>query len=124
MLTVDDMDGGLLLVEADGQLTTEDYFELVTRLEWFANGRMSPVRMLIRLGPKFEGWSLDRLLGGLKLDHGGPHPIARIAIVGDARWKDWGTRASGTALLGESRFFDQALRSDAERWLRAPPGNE
>jgi len=122
VLTVSDADGGLLLVDADGQLTTEDYFELVTRLEWFANGRAAPVRMLIRLGPRFESWSLDRLLEGLKLDHRGPHPIARIAIVGEARWKDWGAKAAGTGLVGEVRFFEPSRRADADQWLNAPTG--
>lgn len=122
MLTVDDMEGGLLLVQADGQLTAEDYFEFVTRLEWFANGRMSPVRMLIVLRRDFKGWSLDRLFDGLKLEQAGAPPIARIAILGDARWRGWGERKMGTALVGETRFFETGCRPDAEQWLRTPPG--
>lgn len=116
------MEGGLLLVQADGQLAAEDYFEFVTRLEWFANGRMSPVRMLIVLGRGFEGWSLDRLLNGLKLEHAGLPPIARIAILGDARWRDWGARASWPVFVGETRFFEAGCRPDAEQWLRTPAG--
>lgn len=124
MLSIDGVEGGLLVVDADGQLTTEDYFEFVTRLEWFANGRASPVEMLIRLGPRFESWSLDRLLEGLKLDHDDPHPIARIAIVGDERWKNWGARASEKGLVGEVRFFPAAGGAEAGQWLRGHPGDD
>ena len=120
MLTIAEGEQGTLHVHADGQLTTEDYVDFVTRLEWFMAGRDAPIDMLVELGSNFGGWNLDTLFRdkGFSLTAAGS--IRRIAIVGDQRWEDWATGALYAKLAADSRVFLTTSKLDASRWLSSP----
>lgn len=117
MLNIEKSDMGFLHVVADGQLTTEDYVDFVTRFEWYAKGESSPISMLIELGPNFGGWSLDTLFR----DHGfnltQRRPLGQVAILAEERWRDWGAGEAYSGLTRETRFFEQSEKSKAEAWL-------
>ena len=110
-------EGGVLRVCADGQLTTDDYIDFVTRFEWVARGQVSPILMLIELGPDFGGWSLDALFRDPGFNLKVRRPLGYIAILAEQRWKEWGAGASYAHLARETRFFDPADKVDAVRWL-------
>lgn len=109
--------GGVLQIYADGQLTTDDYIDFVTRFEWFAKGQSSPILMLVELGPEFGGWSLDALFRDPNFNLKLRRPLGYIAILADQRWKDWGAGASYANLARETRFFELGDKVEAVGWL-------
>lgn len=117
MLSIESWGEGVLRICADGQLSTDDYLDFVTRFEWFAGGRSSPFSLLIELGPQFGGWSIDALFRDLrvKLRPGGP--VRCIAVVADERWKDWASTGAYAALAREVRFFESEQARAARLWL-------
>ena len=116
MLSIEN-EGGVLQVYADGQLTADDYMEFVTRFEWFAAARSTPILMLIELGPEFGGWSLDALFRDSNFDLRSRRPLGYVAILADERWKEWGVGASYSRLANETRHFAIADKVDAVGWL-------
>ena len=117
MLTVERRPDGVLLIAADGLLTTEDYAEFVPRFEQLAH-LSNPV--LIELGPNFTGWSLGGLWRDLKFDATHLRQFGRMAVLGDKQWEKWGTQASDLLFPGEMRFFERENRRAAEEWLHEP----
>lgn len=117
MLTVDKRPDGILHVQADGQLTTEDYVAFVSRFERLAEPS-SPI--LIDLGPEFTGWTLGALWRDLKFDVEHQRQLGRIAVVGDKKWEKWGTEASAIIFPGEIRFVENEAAADAVAWLLSP----
>lgn len=115
MLTINDDHDGFLHVFADGQLSTGDYVDFVTSFEWFMGGQSSPILMLVELGSNFGGWGLDALFRDENFDLDVQRAIRGIAIVGDARWEEWGTGASYAALADDIRFFE--TKPPAIAWL-------
>ena len=120
MLTIEGGEGGLLHVYADGQLTTEDYVDFVTRFDWFISDGSSPITMRVELGSSFGGWSLDALFRDRKFGLMPQRCIRRIAIVADERWENWATGALYAGLAEEIRFFERETRAQADDWLREP----
>ena len=120
MLTIESGVEGLLHVYADGQLTTEDYVDFVTRFDWFISDGSSPVAMRVELGPSFGGWNLDALFRDREFGLMPHRRIRRIAVVGDERWENWATGALYADLADEIRFFEREMRAQADDWLREP----
>ena len=118
MLMIEERLQGSLYIYADGQLTTEDYIDFVTRFDWFAKGWSAPISMLIQLGPNFGGWDLDTLFRDNKFGLTPIRRIRRVAIVADERWKHWGSGESYAALAEEIRFFALQARMEADSWLK------
>lgn len=115
MLTVERRPDGVLLIAADGLLTTEDYAEFVPRFEQLARPS-NPI--LIELGPNFTGWSLGGLWRDLKFDTRHGEQFGRMAVVGDKKWEQWGVELSNPIFPGEMRFFERGEEGRAEDWLR------
>lgn len=120
MLAIAKGDHSTLHVLADGQLSTDDYVDFVTRIEWFLAGQDGPVDMLIELGPDFGGWNLDTLFRDKTFSLTAAGSIRRIAIVGDQRWEDWATGALYAKLAADIRFFLTTSKLDASHWLSSP----
>lgn len=120
MLTIAEGEQDVLQLYADEQLTTDDYVDFVTQLEWFVAGRTAPIDMLVELGPDFGGWNLDALFRDRAFALTAPGTIRRIAIVGDQRWADWASGALYAKLAADIRFFQTPSKLDASRWLSSP----
>ena len=45
--------------------------------------------------------------------------FGRIAIVGDAKWEEWGTRLSDPLFRAEMKFFESSQHQVAESWVRS-----
>lgn len=117
MLTVEKRPDGVLLIRADGQLTTEDFAEFVPRFEELARSGPNPMR--IELGPDFTGWSIAALWRDIKFDFQHWKQFGLIAVIGDKRWEDWGTKLTDPFFPGEMRFFERGSEAEAEAWLQS-----
>ncbi|KNG94591.1 STAS/SEC14 domain-containing protein [Pseudaestuariivita atlantica] len=110
--------GNVLGVEAMGELTHEDYANvLLPKLaELFeAEGK---VNLLCHLGPEFTGWDLqaawdDTLIG---IEHRGD--FERLAVVGGPNWIRALFRFSAVLMTGEVRVFDEGELDQAWDWVK------
>ena len=120
MLTIEKRPDAVLLIRADGQLTTEDYADFVSRFEELAQA--APNRMLIELGSAFTGWSIAALWRDIKFDLQHWKQFGRMAIIGDKRWERWGTDLIDPFFPAEMKFFERGSEAEAEEWLRSTTG--
>jgi len=44
--------------------------------------------------------------------------MSKVAVVGDARWKEWVTKALGVVMQPEARFFELEQKQEALDWVR------
>lgn len=97
-------DAAHLVVVASGRLSEEDYRGLVPRLHE-AIERHGGLRLLILLRD-FEGWAPKALIEDLPFDLRHRKDFERVAIVGDRRWEEIGTRIAAPFFSGSMRFFE------------------
>jgi len=69
-----------------------------------------------RASPDFAGWDLGGLWRDLKFDARHKDSFGRIAIVGDGKWEEWGTKLLNPLFKAEMRFFQPPELRHAEEW--------
>ena len=111
-------DDGLVRIKAGGTLDSTDYDEFVPQFERIAAREPATVPMVIELSPDFSGWDLGGVWRDLKFDAKHKDSFGRIAIVGDDKWEEWGTKLSNPLFRAEMRFFPPSKRDVAESWAR------
>ena len=110
---------GLVQVVARDTLEASDYDSFAPFFERIAAQKGGPVPMLIELAPDFSGWDGGGLWRDLKFDVTHKDKFGRIAVVGDKRWEEWGTKLSDPLFpSAEMRFFAPEERNEAEIWAR------
>lgn len=118
MLHAEEADG-IVRVVAGGKLAAPDYDGFVPLFESVAARRLGPVPMLIELAPDFSGWDLGGLWRDLKFDARHKDKFGRVAIVGNKKWEEWGTKLSDPLFSStEMRFFAPEQLVEAETWVR------
>jgi hypothetical protein len=88
-------------------------------LETMASAGTPTVRLLVRL-EGFEGWETDPLWNDLSfyVVHG--DALARVAIVGDQRWRGEALMFAAADLRkGPVEYFTPDQEADARTWLSA-----
>ena len=117
MLEIAD-ENGLIRIMVGGTLDGSDYGHFVPLFERIAAREQGSVAMVTELAPDFSGWDLGGLWRELKFDVRHKDSFGRIAIVGDRRWEEWGTRLFDPLFRAEMKFFGWADLDSAERWAR------
>lgn len=116
MLQTTEVDGVLHIV-AGGKLKASDYDRFKPFFERIA-AQEGAVPMLIELAPDFSGWDVGGLWQDLKFDVKHKDWFGRIAILGDKKWEEWGTKLSDPIFASaEMHFFAPEERNDAENWV-------
>ena len=110
--------GGLITITAGGTLESADYDRFVPIFERIAAQKAGTVPMLIVLMSDFSGWDLGGLWRDLKFDVKHKDSFGRIAIVGDRKWEEWGTKLFDPLFRAEMKFFATAERGAAQSWVR------
>jgi hypothetical protein len=112
------IDGAVLYVRVSGVMKLTDQQSLQTAgLELIAQGRK--VRLFVTF-EDFEGWEKGVDWGdiGFLMAHG--DDIAKMAIVGDERWKDQIFAFVGKGLrTTEIEFFPPSSMTEAGSWIQA-----
>ncbi|MDX1593768.1 MAG: STAS/SEC14 domain-containing protein [Gammaproteobacteria bacterium] len=108
---------GVVTVAVHGKLTRSDYDQALPVLERLLDTH-GKLRFLITL-EEFAGFELGALWEDLKFDVRYRDHFGRMAVVGDRRWEEWGTRFSGLFFSDEVRFFYADQADAALEWVNA-----
>ena len=71
------------------------------------------------LASDFAGWDQPGLWRDFKFDARHQDSFGRIASVGDAKWKEWGTRLSDPLFRAEMKFFESSQHLVVESLVRS-----
>lgn len=113
-----DSDNGILTLKASDKLTKEDLKALTDPTREFVDNVDDP--HLLMLLDNFRGWKdAAAFWKDLQLDSEMIGYFDRIAVVGDRKWEDWGTRLMNPITKSELKFFDLADKEKARKWLES-----
>lgn len=118
MLQIDE-ENGLVRIRAGGKLQGSDYVDFAPPFERIAARETGKVSMLIELAPDFAGWDLGGLWRDIEFDVRHRDSFGRVAVVGDSKWEEWGTKLFNPLFRAEMKFFPPSRRESAEGWARA-----
>lgn len=109
------MSNGILAMKASGKLSEEDLNNLVPVLKKHVAENSDP--HLIMILEDFKGWKdTAAFWKDVQLDAEYIGHFDRIAIVGDKKWQDWGTRIFNPITKEEWKFFPIDKAADAWDW--------
>jgi len=121
MLSVTQTTDDLVIVDAAGKLTKDDYETFDQELAGIAE-EDDQMRILIRLSD-FHGWEPQALWEDVKLDVRYRDHLDRVAVVGHEDWQKWMTRLANPFVAAEVRYFGANEAPGAVGWLlEAKPG--
>ena len=109
-------DTDLIVVRASGTLTARGYDHAVPEIEHAMTLAKGPLRLLIRL-EDFRGWEIGALWRDLRFDIEHRGDFGRIAVLGESRLEEWGTRLSAPYFGAEMRYFPLEREEEATAWL-------
>ncbi len=111
----------VLAVEASGEVTADDYQEvLVPAIESILTDHKR-VRLLYVLGEDFDGYSGGAAWEDAKVGMRHFTAFDRVAVVSDTDWVRRMVRGFGFVLPGEVRIYDNDDLDDARKWVSEPP---
>ena len=114
---------GTLEFKLTGKVTGRDYDHILTPAIDKALQDHERIRILVQIGPGFEGYALDAAWDDTRLGLRHWSGFDRIAIVSDVDWVKTTFKAFGFALPCPVRTFDLAEHDDARRWLSESLGS-
>lgn len=121
---IPDVPDGVVALKAVGKLTKEDYEQTVEPLLDDSRRQGRRLRLLVQLGPEYEGFTADTVWGKTETWVRYPALLRMIdgyAIVSDLRWvRDW-IHLVGFLMPFPIRVFANAERDDALAWLSSLP---
>jgi len=108
----------VVAVRGSGRITGDDYREVVVPAVERATAGGRKARLLVELGPGFEGYDPSAMMAdaGLGIAHFGS--FERIAVVTDADWIRDALGLFGGLIPGEVRVFSTTDADAAEDWIR------
>ena len=115
-LTADTPDN-VVAVNAVGDIEDDDYEDVAVPAIEDALSRHDRIRMLLVLGPEFEGFGADAMWEDAKLGAKTFTSYERIALVADASWLRRTVKAFGWLMPGEVRGFALADLATARDWV-------
>ena len=119
MLTITE-EPGLLVITAAGTLDREDYDRFVPAFERRARERGRPAMLIDATG--LDGWDAAGGWKELKFDATHQDAFGPIAVLGDARWEEWGTRLAKPFIAAPMRYFRAGEEAQARAWLEGTGG--
>ena len=126
LATVPDMPAGITAIEAVGTITAEDYAGIVGPLLEDAHDQGRRLRILLHLGPQYEGFTAGAVWekAGIWMRHPGLwHGIAAYALVSDIRWVVDLVHLAGVLVPFPMRVFGDDAFGEAVAWLESVPGD-
>jgi hypothetical protein len=113
---IDDVPAGVVGLRARGEVTSEDYRDVLVPLleEALAKGGARLLYVMDE-GTTFKAGAL---FADAKFGLGHLKGWERLAVVSDADWLENAIKAFGWMMPGEVKVFDDDDLDDAKRWLR------
>jgi hypothetical protein len=113
---IEGLPDGVIGIEAVGNVTLEDYDDVVAPAVERALASHRKIRLLHVLGDRLTGHSASALLEDAKLGLSNFRSIERIAVVTDIRHFRALVKGAGWTLPGDLKLFSNAERAEAEAW--------
>ena len=114
---IEGLPDGVVGIEAVGDVTLEDYDDVVTPAVERALASHQKIRLLHVLGDRFTGHSASALFEDAKLGLSNVRSIERIAVVTDLEHFRALVKGAGWTLPGDLKLFSNAERAEAEAWV-------
>jgi hypothetical protein len=111
----------LVTVTVTGKLVKEDYARFVPQFEAPLK-RVGKVRILFVM-KDFHGWALGGVWEDIKFDMHHFADIEKLAMVGDAKWKQWMASFCKPFTTAQIKYFDTAQLDAAREWLGWSPSS-
>ena len=114
---IDNLPGDTVGVSAHGELTAEDYRNVLAPAIEGALSQHDKINVLYEIGPTFEHFSAGAMLQDALV--GLRHPLSwhRIAIVTSHDWISSTVQQASALIPGEVKVFEWAEQKDALSWL-------
>ena len=116
-------EASIMEIDLTGTITSEDYSNILTPALDQALSAHERVKLLVRIGPEFEGYSAKAAWADTKLGLRHWSGFERIAVVTDIDWIETAVGALGFALPGPVETFDVDETDEARRWLTESLGS-
>jgi hypothetical protein len=104
-------------IEAVGDVTRQDYIDVVRPVVTRALADHEKIRLLHVIGDRFTGHSASALLEDAKVALPNVRSIERIAVVTDVTQYRALVKGGVWTLPGDTKLFANAERADAEAWV-------
>ena len=117
---IEGLPAGTLGFRAHGQVTAEDYENIVVPDVEAAFALNPKLRLLYHCGDDFTGFDARAAWDDAKLGLRHFSGWERVALVTDVGWLRLAARTMGFAIPGEFRLFSNAQLDEAKQWLLAP----
>lgn len=117
--TIEGLPEGVVGFEAVGEVSAEDYANVLIPAVEAALKEGGGIRFLYVLGERFEGMSPGAMWEDTKLGFEHLRAWERMAVVTDAEWIGHMIRALGWTIPAEVRVFPVTERAAAEAWVGA-----
>lgn len=114
---ISDLPDDVVGVSAEGEVTDDDYEEVLVPAIEAAREVHDKIRLLYVLGEDFTGYEADAMWEDLKLGARTFTAYERIAVVTDAAWLTRSVKAFGWLMPGEVRVFGVEAIDDARAWI-------
>ncbi|GGB35964.1 hypothetical protein GCM10011316_05130 [Roseibium aquae] len=108
---------GTLEFKITGKVTNEDYDSVLTPAIEKALQEHERIKVLVQVGPGFEGYTLDAAWDDTKLGMRHWKGFERAALVTDVGWIKTSIKAFSFALPYPVQTFDLEDHDEARRWL-------
>jgi hypothetical protein len=111
-------DGKVLIVYVTGHLVKQDYQQFVPEFERLLR-QHGKLRVLFDV-TGLHGWDGSAMWEDIKFDIKHFADIERLAMVGEKRWQHVMAMLFKPFTKAVSRYFDEADRPEARKWLDEP----
>jgi hypothetical protein len=106
----------LISVDFESEMTAEDYFELIPKLE-LQFKKHDKLRVLFDMSDVGDV-EIDAVWQDLKSDIKHREDYEKIALVGDKQWHHWGAQAFKPFMKAEVEYFDEDNKEEAIEWVK------
>ena len=117
---IHDVPDRVLGIKASGQVTSDDYQQVLIPALEDKLRTLRKVRLLYVVGEDFQGYSGGAAWEDAKVGMKHLSDFDRVAIVTDVDWIENMAKAFGFAMPGEVRVFDGDDLDDAREWISEP----
>jgi hypothetical protein len=114
---IPDLPGNVVGIEGVGEVTSDDYKNVLIPAAEAALEKQEKVRLLYVLGERFDGYSAGAVWEDTKLGLEHLRGWELMAVVTDVDWIAHALKAVGWMIPAEIRVFPTNERAAAEAWV-------
>lgn len=114
---IPDLPGNVVGIEGVGEVTSDDYKNVLIPAAEAALEEHDKVRLLYVLGERFDGYSAGAVWEDTKLGLEHLRGWELMAVVTDVDWIAHALKAVGWMIPAEIRVFPTSERAAAEAWV-------